>query len=60
MENYIEFPNLGLKFPINPGIEITENYSIKWYGIIICFAFILCVLLALRSCERYGLVRIIS
>ncbi len=55
MENYIEFPNLGLKFPINPGIEITENYSIKWYGIIICFAFILCVLLALRSCERYGL-----
>lgn len=57
MENYIAFPNLGLKFNINREIYITENYSIKWYGIIICFAFVLCVLLALRSCEKYGINR---
>lgn len=57
MENYIEFPNLGLKFNITPEIYITESYSIKWYGIIICFAFVLCVLLALRSCEKYGINR---
>ena len=57
MGEYIEFPNLGLKFNINQGIEITDSYSIKWYGIIICFAFILCVVLALRSCEKYGINR---
>ena len=55
MEEYIEFPNLGLKFNINSEIYITENYSIKWYGIIICFAFVLCVLLALKSCKKYGI-----
>ncbi len=57
MDSYIEFPNLGLKFNINPGIDITDTYSIKWYGIIICFAFILCVILALKSCEKYGINR---
>lgn len=54
---YIAFPKLGLQFEISKGIQITEDYSIKWYGIIICFAFILCVVLALRACEKYGLTK---
>lgn len=57
MENYIEFPNLGFKFSINPEIYITDSYSIKWYGIIICLAFIVSVVLALRSCVKYGITK---
>ena len=57
MDNYIEFPNLGLKLNINQGINITDSYSIKWYGVIIAFAFILCVCLALKSCQKYGINR---
>ena len=53
--DYIAFPKLGLRFEIGNGIQITENFSIKWYGIIICFAFILCFLLALRVCEKYDI-----
>ena len=55
MEEYIAFPNLGLKFNVGRGIQITDSYSIKWYGIIICLAFVLCVILGLRSCEKRGL-----
>lgn len=51
--DYIAFPKLGLRFELAKGIQITENFSIKWYGIIICFAFILCFFLALRVCEKY-------
>lgn len=57
MENYIEFPNLGFKFNINPEIYITDSYSIKWYGIIICLAFIVSVVLALRCCDKYGITK---
>ena len=54
MQNYIEFPKLGWKFFIEPGIQITENFSIKWYGILICIGFILCIFLGHRACEKYG------
>ena len=54
MEHYIEFPNLGWKFEVSPvAWQITENFSIKWYGIIICAALLLCVFLGFRACEKY-------
>lgn len=54
MENYIEFPNLGWRFEVDKvAFEITENFSVKWYGIIICFALLLCVFLGFRACEKY-------
>ena len=57
MDSYISFPKLGIKWHIEQGIRITDSYSIKWYGIIICAAFILCVSLALRACEKHGIRR---
>ena len=48
----VEFPKLGLKFNIDPSISIFGK-EIYWYGIIICFAMILCVFLGLRFSERY-------
>ncbi len=57
MDNYIAFPGLGLEFNVGTGIQITEDYSIKWYGLIICAAFVICVILGMRSCEKRGLSR---
>ena len=55
--NYISFPNLfgGIKLNVPTGIDITDNFSLKFYGVIICFGYILCTILALRSCKKYGI-----
>ncbi len=54
MENYIEFPNLGWRFEVDKvAFQITDNFSVKWYGIIICAALLLCVFLGFRACEKY-------
>lgn len=56
---WVEFPNLfgdkGLRIPINDTAFTIGSFEIKWYGIIICAAFIICVLLGLRSCEKHGI-----
>ncbi len=56
---WVAFPNLfgskGLKLPINDTAFKVGSFEVKWYGLIICAAFILCVVLGLRSCEKYGI-----
>ena len=51
----IEFPKLGIKFPIdNVAFKIFE-IEIFWYGIIIAFAFLLAVILALKDSKKYNI-----
>lgn len=39
---------------ISPDINITDSFSLKWYGVLICLGYILCAVLGLRACEKYG------
>lgn len=55
MTNIIEFPKLGLEFRISDVAFSIGPLDIKWYGIIICFGFLLSMILAMRSCEKYGI-----
>ena len=55
MENIIEFPKLGLEFKISDVAFDIGGFEIKWYGIIICFGFLLSMILAMRACEKYDI-----
>lgn len=53
----IEFPGLwGLKFNISREAFRIGTIPIFWYGIIIAFGFLLAILLAMRSCRKFGFV----
>jgi len=53
--NTVSFPGLGLSFEINRYAFVIFGIEIYWYGVIIAAAFLLAVLLALRSCRNYDL-----
>ena len=50
--NYIEFPNLGLKFNIDPVAFKIGNFEIYWYAIIIVFGIILGFSYAVYFCKK--------
>lgn len=52
--NIVEFPNLGLKFLIDPVAFNVFGQPIYWYGIIIATAFLIAVLLGLGACRKFG------
>ena len=52
----ISFPGLGLEFEIQRYAFKIFNIEIFWYGIIIAFAFLLAVLLGIKSSKKYNLV----
>lgn len=52
--NYIEFPNLGLKFNIDPVAFKIGNFEIYWYAIIIAVGIVLGFLYACHFCKRDG------
>lgn len=55
-EPWIAFEGLGIVFEnVQRGITIGENFTIYWYGVLIAFGFLLAVILALRSCEKFGI-----
>lgn len=58
-KGWVEFPNLfgdkGLHIPINDVAFKLGSFEIRWYGLIICFAVVLCILLGLKSCKKHGL-----
>lgn len=58
-KGWVEFPNLfgdkGLKIPINDTAFNIGAFEVKWYGLIICLAVVLCIVLGLRSCQKHGL-----
>ncbi len=51
----ISFPSIGLEF--NPGrsLQITENFSVYYYGIIITVGLLLAMIYGLRRCRQFGL-----
>lgn len=58
-KGWVEFPNLfgkkGLRIPINDTAFSIGTFEVKWYGIIICAAVVLCISLALHACQKHGI-----
>ena len=53
--SYIEFPKLNIRLDnVSETINI-GNFSIAWYGIIICFGMVLCMILGMRNCHRINI-----
>lgn len=52
--NIVEFPKMGLKFSLDPVAFTLFNLPVYWYGVIIATAFLVAVVLALRSCRKFG------
>lgn len=52
--NYIEFPNLGIKFNIEPVAFKIGNFEIYWYAIIIAVGIGAGFLYALHFCKKSG------
>ncbi len=50
-----QFPGLGLNFEVNNVAFKVFGLSVYWYGIIIAFAFLAAVVLALRSCKSFDI-----
>lgn len=56
MNNYnIAFPNFNIYLNINKVAFSIGNISIHWYGIIIAFAVLLCLFLAYKNNNKYGI-----
>ena len=55
LSHYIEFPNLGWRFELNNEIHITDNFSIRWYGVMIAIGFMLAILYGLHRAKDFGI-----
>ena len=59
LAHYIEFPNLGWKFPLNDILAEFELFNnpvvIKWYGVLIAIGYLLAVLYGLKNANRFGI-----
>lgn len=56
MEHIVEFPGLGISVKVNEvALTLTESYSIRWYGVIIAFGYLLAVLYAWRSAKKMNI-----
>ena len=59
LSSYIEFPKLGWKLPFDDTlIDFTlfgVDFSIKWYGVLIAFGFLLAVLYGLKRAKDFDL-----
>lgn len=54
MSHFIEFPNLGWKFPVSDTIDLGFT-SIKWYGLLIAVGVLLAILNGLKRAEEFGI-----
>ncbi len=52
----VSFPNLGIDLNISRVAFKVFNTPIYWYGIIIAFAFLVCVLWAMKDSKKFGFV----
>ena len=59
MQDWVSFPNIlpnsGIRFNIDKVAFEIGSLSVRWYGVIICFGFVLAVVLAMRACKKYGI-----
>jgi len=51
----VQFPGLGLELDISRKAFEIFGLEIYWYGVIIAFALLVCVVLATRCCRKYGI-----
>ena len=58
-KGWVEFPKLfgdkGLRIPINDTVFNLGSFEVKWYGLIICLAVVLCIVLGLKACKNHGM-----
>lgn len=52
----VSFPNMGIDFNISNVAFKIFNMPIYWYGIIIAFAFLVCILWAMKDSTKFDLV----
>lgn len=53
---FISFPKLGINLEnIEPVALRIGSFELRWYGIIICLGMLLCVILGMRTCKKYGI-----
>ncbi len=50
----VSFPNMGIELDISPIAFKVFGIPIYWYGIIIAFAFLVCVLWAMRDAKKFN------
>ncbi len=57
LSHYIEFPNLGWRFPLNDTLiqfQLFGNqFTIKWYGVLIAIGFLLAVMYGLQRAKEF-------
>lgn len=51
--NTIQFPKLGISLNVDPVLFSIGEIKVYWYGVIIAFAFIVAVMLALRDSKKF-------
>ena len=54
MTHQVQFPNLGISVEVNPIAFQVGNFTIYWYGIIICVGFILAALYLNFRVKKFG------
>ncbi len=55
LTHYIEFPKLGWRFALDNEIPITDNFSIRWYGVMIAIGFLLAVMYGIYRAKDFDL-----
>ncbi|MBQ5841454.1 MAG: prolipoprotein diacylglyceryl transferase [Clostridia bacterium] len=57
LSHYIEFPNLGWKFPLSDTLIqfrlFGNEFTIKWYGVLIAVGFLLAVMYGLQRAKEF-------
>ncbi|MBR5524844.1 MAG: prolipoprotein diacylglyceryl transferase [Clostridia bacterium] len=55
LAHYIEFPNIGWRFPLNDTMFQIGSFTIKWYGVLIALGYLLAVLYGLKNAHRFDI-----
>lgn len=56
MGHLVEFPGLGINVKVDEvALKVTESYSIRWYGVIIAFGFLLAIVYAWSSVKKMNI-----
>lgn len=55
MDNYIEFPGLGIKLPVSDILFKIGPVTVKWYGLLIVLGIVLGFLYGLKRAKSFGI-----
>ena len=54
LAHYVEFPNIGWRFPLDDTMLRIGSFTIQWYGVLIAVGYLLAVLYGLKNANRLG------